>query len=161
MPPMLRALVRAYSYEYVQKIMLCILRLSAWSRLRHMGTEALRMLCLLLCLRSFVWQHIGNVSVCIEMPCLQTLCLHEVGGQRRPSEAHDDLEDDLDDFIDDDLAGEAWRLELQQITGYDPKKCAHVSKPMEPGTAASGIIHLRLFVHFPYKSTFANSGSTL
>ncbi|CAK0785697.1 hypothetical protein CVIRNUC_008908 [Coccomyxa viridis] len=48
------------------------------------------------------------------------------GGQRQASEAADDLEDDIDGFIDDDLAGESWRMELQQITGYDPKKFAPV-----------------------------------
>ena len=40
----------------------------------------------------------------------------------------------MDGFIDDDLAGEAWRLELQQITGYDPKKCA--LRPIEFAAAA-------------------------
>ena len=35
----------------------------------------------------------------------------------------------MDGFIDDDLAGESWRMELQQITGYDPKKCALIFVP--------------------------------
>ncbi len=43
----------------------------------------------------------------------------------------------MDGFIDDDLAGESWRMELQQITGYDPKKCALIFVPMGPAAAAN------------------------
>ena len=76
--------------------------------------------------------------------------MHKLGGQRRASSADADLEDDLDGFIDDDLTGEDWRLELQQVTGYDPKKCAYNSEPTNIAVAELKTLHFPLPVCLPH-----------
>ena len=77
------------------------------------------------------------------------LCLRKVGGQQRASEADHELEGDIGDFIDDDLAGEDWRMELQQITGYDPNKCVLVPKPTLHAAAVFRSTHDFWIVHLP------------